>query len=83
MLDQKIDIIEYIERIKEIALNFKGLTEKYKEIIKNWLRNTLTDEFKDRYKIEYILTYKKEEIEIMTSNISRTIKLIIFHKFYW
>ncbi|GEA30014.1 Rpn family recombination-promoting nuclease/putative transposase [Clostridium diolis] len=76
LLDQKIDVEEFISRIKEIAINFNNLTKEQKMMIRHWLRTTLNDDIKNKLgeRIEDILIAKKEEVEIMTSNISRTIK---------
>ncbi|GEP67257.1 Rpn family recombination-promoting nuclease/putative transposase [Clostridium beijerinckii] len=76
LLDQKVDVEEFISRIKEIAINFNNLTEEQKMMIRHWLRTTLNDDMKNKLgeRIEDILIAKKEEVEIMTSNISRTIK---------
>ncbi len=45
-------------------------------MLRHWLRVTLSDELKDKLggKIEDILIAKKEEVNRMTSNISKTIK---------
>ncbi|OOM14657.1 Rpn family recombination-promoting nuclease/putative transposase [Clostridium saccharobutylicum] len=76
LLDQKVDVEEFISRVKDIAINFNSLTEKQKMMLRHWLRMTLNEEIKDKLgeNIEDILIAKKEEVEVMTSNISRTIK---------
>lgn len=76
LLDQKVDIEEFISRVKDIALNFNSLTEKQKMMLRHWLKMTLSEEIKDKLgeNIEDILIAKKEEVKIMTSNISKTIK---------
>ncbi|WP_074042224.1 Rpn family recombination-promoting nuclease/putative transposase [Desnuesiella massiliensis] len=76
LLDQKVDIEEFIERVKDIALDFNNLNEEQKMLIRHWLRNTLSEEIKDKIGegIENILIANKEEVNIMTSNISKTIK---------
>ncbi|EYE87104.1 transposase, partial [Fervidicella metallireducens AeB] len=76
LLDQKVDIEEFISRVKEVALSFNNLSEEQKMMLRHWLRNTLSDELKDKLgeKIEDILIANKEEVMIMTSNISKTIK---------
>lgn len=76
LLDQKVDIEEFISRVKDIAIEFNSLTEEQKMMIRHWLRITLSDEIKDKLgeKIEDILIAKKEEVKSMTSNISKTIK---------
>lgn len=76
LLDQKVDIEEFISRVKDIAIGFNNLTEEQKMMLRHWLRVTLSDELKDKLgeKIEDILIAKKEEVNRMTSNISKTIK---------
>lgn len=76
LLDQKVDVEEFISRVKDIAINFNSLNEKQKMMLRHWLRMTLNEEIKDKLgeNIEDILIAKKEEVEVMTSNISKTIK---------
>ncbi|AWI04552.1 Rpn family recombination-promoting nuclease/putative transposase [Clostridium drakei] len=76
LLDQKVDIEEFISRVKDIAIGFNNLTEEQKMMLRHWLRVTLSDELKGKLgeKIEDILIAKKEEVNRMTSNISKTIK---------
>lgn len=76
LLDQKIDVEEFVSRIKDIALYFDNLNEEEKMLLKHWLRNTISDDLKNSIgkQIENILTGNKEEVEKMTSNISKTIK---------
>jgi predicted transposase/invertase (TIGR01784 family) len=76
LLDQKVDIEEFISRVKDIAISFNNLSEEQKMMLRHWLRITLSDEIKDKLgeKIEDILIAKKEEVVVMTSNISKTIK---------
>ncbi|AKN29997.1 transposase [Clostridium carboxidivorans P7] len=76
LLDQKVDIEEFISRVKDIAIDFNNLTEEQKMMLRHWLRVTLSDELKGNLgeKIEDILIAKKEEVNRMTSNISKTIK---------
>ena len=42
--------------------------------LRNWLRNVIDEEFKAKFKIDEIITAKKQEVEKMTSNISRTLR---------
>lgn len=73
MLDQKVDFIEFINRLKDIALTFNELDEKEKMILRHWLRNVMSDYIKSKLKndIENILIINKQEVETMTSNILR------------
>ncbi len=70
------DIEEFISRVKDIAIGFNTLSEEQKIMLRRWLKNTLSDEIKDKLgeRIEDILIANKEEVAIMTSNISKTIK---------
>ena len=74
MLDQKVHYIEFVNRLKEIVLTFDKLTENDKMKLRNWLKNVIDEEFKDKFKIDEIITAKKQEVEKMTSNISRTLR---------
>jgi len=76
LLDQKVDIEEFISRVKDIAIGFNTLSEEQKIMLRRWLKNTLSDEIKDKLgeRIEDLLIANKEEVAIMTSNISKTIK---------
>ena len=40
LLDQKVEALEFMDRIKAIALEFNRLTENQKRILKHWIRNT-------------------------------------------
>lgn len=73
MLDQKVHYIEFVNRLKEIVLTFDKLTENDKMKLRNWLRNIIDERFKAKFKIDEIITAKKQEVEKMTSNISRTL----------
>ncbi len=42
--------------------------------LRNWFRNIIDERFKAKFKIDEIITAKKQEVETMTSNISRTLK---------
>lgn len=44
LLDQKLNPQEFLERIKEIALFFNSLSDTERKAIKNWLKNTLSDD---------------------------------------
>ncbi len=76
LLDQKVDIEEFINRVKDIAVGFNDLNGDQKLLLKHWLKNTLSEEIKDSFgnRIEDILVSSKEEALVMTSNISKTIK---------
>lgn len=44
LLDQKMDALEFLERIKVIALYFNSLSETEIKAIKNWIKNTVVKE---------------------------------------
>ncbi|HEY5561580.1 MAG TPA: hypothetical protein VIK72_07445 [Clostridiaceae bacterium] len=76
LLDQKVDIEEFISRVKDISIGFSNLKQEQKMILRHWLSTTLSDELKSQLGngIEDILIANKEEEMVMTSNISKTIK---------
>lgn len=61
LLDQKVDPLEFLNRLKVVAVEFNRLTHREKTILKNWLRNVV-DETIERNVVE-ILESRKEEIE--------------------
>ena len=65
LLDQKLNPREFLERIKEIALFFDSLSDTERKAIKNWLKNTLSDDVAETA-IE-ILESKREEVENMVA----------------
>ena len=66
LLDQKIDEIEFLERIKVIALYFNNLNDNELIALKHWIKNTVQDQLADSA-IE-ILESKKEDVENMVAN---------------
>jgi hypothetical protein len=72
LLDQKVEPLEFLNRLKAVALEFNRLTDREKTIIKNWLRNTV-DETIARNVVE-ILESRKEEVEKMVANNAFMIK---------
>ncbi|MGL5751685.1 MAG: hypothetical protein ACRCXT_14220, partial [Paraclostridium sp.] len=66
LLDQKIDEIEFLQRIKVIALFFNSLSDSELIALKHWIRNTVEEELA-KSAIE-ILEAKKEDVEKMVSN---------------
>ena len=65
LLDQKLNPREFLERIKEIALFFNSLSDTERKAIKNWLKNTLSDDVAETA-IE-ILESNREEVEKMVA----------------
>lgn len=74
MLDQKTDVIEYLNRIATVAQAFNKLTDKEKLELKNWIRSTVQEEIAEQ--AMEILDADKEEVENMVANITRTIEEI-------
>lgn len=44
LLDQKMDALEFLDRIKVIALYFNSLSDTEIKAIKNWIKNTVVKE---------------------------------------
>lgn len=65
-MDQKIDAIEFLQRIKAIALFFNGLSDTETKAIKNWIKNTTPKKLADSA-IE-ILEAKREDIDKMVAS---------------
>ncbi len=86
LLDQKTDVVEYLNRIATVAQEFNKLTDKEKlELknwiritdkekleLKNWIRSTVQEELAEQA-VE-ILESDKKEVESMVANITRTIE---------
>jgi hypothetical protein len=47
LLDQKVEALEFFERLKAVALKFNKLTSREKEILKHWLRNTVDETIRE------------------------------------
>ncbi len=70
LLDQKTDVVEYLNRIATVAQAFNKLTDREKLELKNWIRNTVQDDLAEQA-VE-ILESDKKEVESMVANITRT-----------
>jgi len=73
LLDQDINAMEFLERLKNIVINFNNLTSEEKLLLKGWIKNTTkSDEIYDMNKLveDIFNENKKEEVEIMVSNAS-------------
>ena len=66
LLDQKMDALEFLRRIRVIALFFNELTDVETKAIKHWIRNTMEDRLAESA-ID-ILEADKEEVEAMVAN---------------
>ena len=70
-MDQDNNISELLLKIRDIALYFENLSDKDKNLIKHWLRNTVDKGIiKD---IERVLDVKKSEVYEVTSNVAKCI----------
>ncbi|MBX4264446.1 Rpn family recombination-promoting nuclease/putative transposase [Clostridium estertheticum] len=73
LLDQDINAMEFLERLKNIVINFNNLTSEEKLLLKGWIKNTTNSNeiYNMNELVENIFTEnKKEEVEIMVSNAS-------------
>ena len=66
LLDQKIDAIQFLQRIKAIALFFDALSEVEIKAIKHWIRNTIDNQLAES--AIKILESKREDVEDMVAN---------------
>lgn len=66
LLDQKVDALEFLNRIKAIALFFNSLTEEEARAIKHWIKNTVAEQLAES--AIKILEAKKEDVEFMVAN---------------
>ncbi|EKQ58022.1 MAG: Putative transposase, YhgA [Clostridium sp. Maddingley MBC34-26] len=66
LLDQKVEPLEFLDRLKTIALEFNKLTNREKEILKHWLRNTVDETIREN--VVKILEANKEGVENMVAN---------------
>lgn len=66
LLEQKIEPIEFLNRIKQIALFFDGISKEEMLAIKHWIRNTVQDDLANT--AIKILESDKEERETMVAN---------------
>ena len=66
LLDQKVEPLEFLDRLKAVALEFNKLTDTHKMILKHWIRNTVDETIaEDAVKI---LDSNKEGVEKMVAN---------------
>ncbi|WP_369426538.1 Rpn family recombination-promoting nuclease/putative transposase [Clostridium estertheticum] len=73
LLDQDINAMEFLERLKNIVINFNNLTSEEKLLLKGWIKNTTNSN--EIYNMNELVDNifnenKKEEVEIMVSNAS-------------
>lgn len=65
LLDQKIDALEFLQRIKVIALYFNSLSNTEIRAIKRWIKNTVVDPLATS--AIKILEADREEVELMVA----------------
>ena len=66
LLDQKVEVLEFMDRIKAIALEFNKLTDNQKRILKHWIRNTKEETIANE--AIKILDCEKEDVDEMVAN---------------
>lgn len=66
LLDQKIDAIQFLQRIKAIAIFFDALSEVEMRAIKHWIKNTIDNQLAES--AIKILESKREDVEVMVAN---------------
>lgn len=66
LLDQKVEPLEFIDRLKVVALEFNKLTDSQKMILKHWIKNTVDKTMAEN--AVKILDSNKEGVEKMVAN---------------
>ena len=66
LLDQKVEALEFMSRIKDIALRFNKLSDNQKRILKHWIRNTKEETIANE--AIKILDCEKEDVDEMVAN---------------
>ena len=72
LLDQKVEPLEFLDRLKAVALEFNKLTDMQKMILKHWIRNTVDETIAEN--AVKILEVNKEGVEKMVANNAFMIK---------
>ena len=72
LLDQKVEPLEFLDRLKSVALEFNKLTDTQKMILKHWIRNTVDETIAEN--AVKILEVNKEGVEKMVANNAFMIK---------
>lgn len=67
LLDQKVEPLEFLDRLKTIALEFNKLTDREKEILKHWLRNTVDETIRENV-VKILEAENREGVENMVAN---------------
>lgn len=66
LLDQKIDPMEFLRRVRAIAVAYDTLTEEEMKSLKHWIRNTIDKKLADT--AIQILEADKEGVDMMVAN---------------
>jgi hypothetical protein len=67
LLDQKVEPLEFLDRLKTIALEFNKLTDREREILKHWLRNTVDETIRENV-VKILEADNREGVENMVAN---------------
>ena len=67
LLDQKIDALEFLQRIKAIALFFDSLSDVEIKAIKNWIKNTISSQLAESA-IKILESDRKDVEQMVSSN---------------
>ena len=77
LLDQDINAMEFLERLKNIVINFNSLTSEEKLLLKGWIKNTTNNnDIVNMNELVENIFNNEMEVESMVSNASN-----IFDKF--
>lgn len=72
LLDQDIDAIEFLKRLKDIILNFSKLTSEEKLLLKGWIKNTTNNnDIVNMNELVENIFNDETEVEAMVSNASK------------
>lgn len=66
LLDQKMDLMEFFNRIKAVALYFSELSDVERKSLKHWIRNTMENSLAET--AISILETDREDVELMVAN---------------
>ena len=66
LLDQKMDLMEFFNRIKAVALYFSELSDVERKSLKHWIRNTMENPLAKT--AISILETDREDVELMVAN---------------
>ncbi|MGH4120939.1 Rpn family recombination-promoting nuclease/putative transposase [Clostridium sp.] len=76
LLDQDINAMEFLERLKNIIINFNSLTSEEKLLLKGWIKNTTNNnDIVDMNKLVENIFNNEMEVESMVSNASNIFEL--------